>query len=61
MGLLILFVIVLLIVGAAPWHPYSRPYGWYPAGVLGLLLVIILVFILLGAIPHGVGTHPHYW
>lgn len=61
MGLIILFVLVLLIIGASPWHGYSRPYGWYPAGGLGVLLLLILLLILLGLIPHGFGTHPHYW
>lgn len=61
MGLILLLLLVFLIAGVAPWHGYSRPYGWYPSGILGVVLLIVLVLILLGAIPHGVGTHPHYW
>jgi hypothetical protein len=51
-SVLLIVLLVLLLVGAAPTWPYSRGYGWYPAGGLSLLLVIVLVLLLLGHIPY---------
>lgn len=48
MGLILLIVIVILLIGAAPTWPYSRGWGYYPSGGLGLVLVILLVAWLLG-------------
>lgn len=52
MGILLLVVLVLLIVGAAPRWGHSRNWGYAPSGGLGLLLVIILVLVVMGYIPH---------
>ncbi|HWF46049.1 MAG TPA: DUF3309 family protein [Bryobacteraceae bacterium] len=48
MGLILLIVILILLIGAAPAWPYSRGWGYYPSGGLGLVLVILLVAWLLG-------------
>jgi hypothetical protein len=48
MGLILLIVILVLLIGAAPAWPYSRGWGYYPSGGLGLVLVILLVAYLLG-------------
>ena len=53
MGLILLIVLVILLVGAAPSWPYSRNWGYGPSGILGLLLVILLVLLLLNMIPWG--------
>ncbi|MBV9759757.1 MAG: DUF3309 domain-containing protein [Acidobacteriaceae bacterium] len=45
--LLILLIVLILLIGAAPTWPYSRGWGYYPSGGLGLVLVIILVLWLL--------------
>ena len=45
---ILLIVFVLLVLGAIPAWPYSRGWGYYPAGGLGLILVIIIVLMLLG-------------
>jgi len=47
MSLILLIVILLLVVGAFPAWPYSRSWGYYPAGGLGLILVIVLTLYLL--------------
>ena len=47
MELILLVIIVLLIIGAAPTWPYSRGWGYYPSGGLGLVLVIVIVLWLL--------------
>jgi len=50
MGIILIIVLVLLLVGAAPTWPYSRSWGYYPSGTLGLVLVIVLILLLLGRI-----------
>jgi hypothetical protein len=49
-GLILVIVLVLLLVGAAPSWPYSRNWGYYPSGGLGLVLLIIIILLLLGRI-----------
>jgi hypothetical protein len=56
--LILLIVLVVLLVGAAPSWPYSRNWGYGPSGVLGLLLVILLVLVLLNMIPWGFSSGP---
>jgi hypothetical protein len=48
MGLILLIVILILLIGAAPAWPYSRGWGYYPSGGLGLVLLILIVAWLLG-------------
>lgn len=52
MGLMLIVVLLILAVGAAPKWGYSRGWGYAPSGGLGLLLLIILILVLLGYIPH---------
>ena len=49
-GLILLIILILLLVGAAPTWPYSRNWGYYPSGGLGLILLIVLILLLLGRI-----------
>ena len=46
MGTILLIILVLLLLGAVPTYPYSRNWGYGPAGGLGLLLVILLILLL---------------
>jgi hypothetical protein len=48
MPTLLIILIVILLLGAAPAWPYSRGWGYYPSGMLGLLLIIIIVLALTG-------------
>lgn len=50
MGLILLIVLIVLLLGAAPAWPYSRGWGYYPSGGLGLVLVIVLILLLMGQI-----------
>jgi uncharacterized protein DUF3309 len=45
---ILIIVLVLLLIGAAPTWPHSRGWGYYPSGILGFILVIILVLFLMG-------------
>jgi len=53
MGLILLFLVILLLVGALPRWGYSRNWGYGPMGGLGFVLVILLVLMLLGYLPHS--------
>jgi Protein of unknown function (DUF3309) len=48
--MLLLILLVVLILFAAPAWPYSRGWGYYPSGGLGTVLVILIVLMLLGLI-----------
>jgi hypothetical protein len=49
-GLILIIILILLLVGAAPSWPYSRNWGYYPSGGLGLVLLIVIILLLLGRI-----------
>lgn len=46
----LLIVLILLLIGAAPAWPHSRNWGYAPSGLLGTLLVIVLILAVLGRI-----------
>lgn len=45
---MLLFILIVLIIGAYPAWPYSRGWGYYPFGGLGLILLILLLLALAG-------------
>ena len=47
---ILLIILVLLLLGALPAWPYSRNWGYFPAGGLGLVLVILLVLVLMNRV-----------
>jgi hypothetical protein len=47
---LLIVLLVLMLVGAAPSWPYSRSWGYYPSGGLGLVLLILVILLLTGRI-----------
>ncbi|MFL6333398.1 MAG: DUF3309 family protein [Pyrinomonadaceae bacterium] len=50
MSTILIVILVLLLIGAAPAWPYSRNWGYYPSGGLGLVLLIIIILLLMGRI-----------
>lgn len=49
LGLVMLFLFLLLVVGAFPAWPHSRGWGYFPSGGMsGLLLVFLLVWFFMG-------------
>jgi hypothetical protein len=46
---ILVIVLALILVGAAPVWPYSRGYGYWPSGLIGLVLAIVLVLLFLRA------------
>jgi len=53
MGLILLIVLVVLLLGAAPTWPHSRNWGYGPSSVLGLVLVVVVLLVLTGNLPRG--------
>ncbi|MDQ1592479.1 MAG: hypothetical protein QOG71_3106 [Pyrinomonadaceae bacterium] len=47
MTIIIIVILIVLLIGAAPAWPHSRGWGYYPSGTLGIILLIILILILL--------------
>ena len=47
---ILLIIVVLLLVGAAPAWPYSRDWGFAPSGVLSVVLVILLILAVSGRV-----------
>lgn len=50
-SLLVLILLLFLIAACLPSWPYSRGWGYYPAGGLGLLLLVLVILALAGALP----------
>src|SRR4051794_7036340 len=50
LGTILLIILIVLLIGAVPSWPYSRGWGYYPAGGLGLVLIIILILVLMGRV-----------
>jgi hypothetical protein len=48
--IILLIIVVLLLAGSLPTWPYSRGWGYYPAGGLGTVLIILLILYLLHVI-----------
>jgi hypothetical protein len=42
-GTLLIIVLILMLIGAFPTWPYSRSWGYSPAGVILLILIILIL------------------
>jgi hypothetical protein len=47
---ILIIVLIILLVGAAPAWPHSRGWGYGPSGLIGTVLVILLILALLGRV-----------
>ena len=50
MELILIIVLVVLLLGAAPTWGYSRNWGYGPSGGLGTILLIVIILYALGYI-----------
>lgn len=50
LGLILIILLVMLLLGAAPAWPYSRSWGYAPSGLLTLLLIVVLILAIAGRI-----------
>jgi hypothetical protein len=44
---ILLIILVLMLIGAAPVWPYSAGWGYYPGGGIGLVLIIVILVMVL--------------
>jgi hypothetical protein len=47
---LLLIILIIVLIGILPTWPYSRGWGYYPAGIVGVILIIFLILLLMGRI-----------
>lgn len=47
-ALLLIVVLVVLAIGAAPSWRYSRSWGYWPSGTVGTLVLVVVLFGVLG-------------
>jgi hypothetical protein len=50
LGTILLIILILILLGAAPAWPYSRRWGYGPSGLIGVLLIIVIVLLVMGRI-----------
>jgi hypothetical protein len=48
--LIVIIILLVLVFGTFPTYPYSRNWGYYPAGGLGTILLIVVILWLLHVI-----------
>jgi uncharacterized membrane protein YkgB len=48
MTTILIIILVLLLLGAAPAWPHSRNWGYAPSGLLGVVLLIVIILALTG-------------
>ena len=53
LGTILIIVLILMLIGAAPTWPHSRNWGYGPSGGLGTVLLILVILMLLGHIHIG--------
>lgn len=44
--LVLIVLLVLLLLGAAPFWPHSANWGYVPSGTLGLILLVVVIMLL---------------
>lgn len=47
---ILIVILVLILVGAAPTWPYSREWGPMPVSIVGVLLIVLLILVLVGRV-----------
>lgn len=50
LGTILIVVLILMLLGAAPSWPHSRNWGYGPSGGLGLVLLIVVILMFTGRI-----------
>ncbi len=50
LGMILLILLFMMVLGAAPAWPHSRAWGYGPSGGLGLILVVVLILALMNRI-----------
>lgn len=45
---ILVVLLLLLLIGAAPAWPHSRNWGFAPSGILGTIVIIVIILMLMG-------------
>jgi hypothetical protein len=48
LGTILLFVLILMLIGAMPTWAHSRSWGYAPSGGVGLVLLVVAVLLVTG-------------
>jgi len=48
--MILVIILIVILIGAAPAWPYSRDWGPYPVSILGIVLIVVLILLLAGRI-----------
>ncbi len=48
LGTIIIIILILMLIGAAPNWNHSRNWGYAPSGGLGTILLILVILMFLG-------------
>ena len=51
LGTILVVILILMLLGAAPAWPHSRSWGYGPSGGLGLIVIILLILLFMGRLP----------
>ena len=50
LGTILIFILLLMLIGALPMWPHSRSWGIFPEQRIWIVLVIVAVLLLFGRI-----------
>jgi hypothetical protein len=45
---ILIVLLILVLIGAFPFWPYSSGWGYYPGGIVGIILIVVIVLALTG-------------
>ena len=45
---MLIIILILMLVGAAPTWSHSKNWGYFPSGGLGLVLLVVVILALMG-------------
>lgn len=57
MGIILLILLILIVIGSAPYYPHSQNWGYYPSGIAGFLILVLLLLLIFQVIPVGFTWH----
>lgn len=47
---ILIILLIVVLIGAAPLWPHSQSWGAYPSGIVGVILVVVLILLLMKVI-----------
>jgi hypothetical protein len=53
--LVIIILLIILLIGSVPTWPYSREWGYSPAGILAAVVLVLILLWIFGVISINTG------